>query len=149
MINTWGMMRLVVDLLPGKQGSRSLLVNGFEAISVLVTQLYPTLFNPCQALLSIGFSRQEYWSGLPFPSPGYLPIPGIEPGCPASQVDSLPSEPPRRLTMLLGGLPIRAPGVCLCACLVNILAITLMFIPFSDKTELGRRDKVIDSRTKI
>lgn len=47
------------------------------------------------------------------------------------------------------GLPIRAPGVCLCACLVDILAITLMLIPFSDKTELGRRDKVIDSRTKI
>ena len=73
MINTWGMMRLVVDLLPGKQGFRSRLVNGFDAISVLVTQLYPTLFNPCQALLSIGFSRQEYWSGLPFPSP-LLPL---------------------------------------------------------------------------
>ena len=79
MINTWGMMRLVVDLLPGKQGFRSRLVNGFDAISVLVTQLYPTLFNPCQALLSIGFSRQEYWSGLPFPSPGDLLDLGIEP----------------------------------------------------------------------
>ena len=40
------------------------------------------------------FSRQEYWSGLPFPSPGDLPDPGIEPGSPALQVDSLPSEPP-------------------------------------------------------
>ena len=39
------------------------------------------------------FSRQEYWSGLPFPSPD-LPDPGIEPGSPALQVDSLPSEPP-------------------------------------------------------
>ena len=40
------------------------------------------------------FSRQEYWSGLPFPSPGYLPNPGIEPGSPALQADALPSEPP-------------------------------------------------------
>ena len=40
------------------------------------------------------FSRQEYWSGLLFPSPGGLPDPGIEPQCPALQADSLPSEPP-------------------------------------------------------
>ena len=39
------------------------------------------------------FSRQEYWSGLPFPSPGDLPDPGIRPGYPALQADSLPSEP--------------------------------------------------------
>ena len=43
---------------------------------------------------SMGFSRQEYWSGLPFPSPGDLPNPGIEPGSPALQADALPSEPP-------------------------------------------------------
>ena len=42
-----------------------------------------------------GFSRQEYWStGLPFPSPGDLPNPGIKPGSPALQTDALPSEPP-------------------------------------------------------
>ena len=46
-----------------------------------------------QAPLSIGFSRQEYCSGLPFPSPGDLPDPGIELGSPALQADSLPSEP--------------------------------------------------------
>ena len=46
-----------------------------------------------QAPLSMEFSRQEYWSGLPFPSPGDLPTPGIEPGSPALQADSLPSEP--------------------------------------------------------
>ena len=40
------------------------------------------------------FSREEYWSGLPFPSPGDLPNPGIEPGFPALQADALPSEPP-------------------------------------------------------
>ena len=42
----------------------------------------------------MGFPRQEYWSGLPFPSPGDLPNPGIKPGSPALQEDSLPSEPP-------------------------------------------------------
>ena len=47
-----------------------------------------------QAPPSMGFSRQEYWSGLPFPSPGDLPNPGIEPGSPALQTDTLPSEPP-------------------------------------------------------
>ena len=47
-----------------------------------------------QAPQSMEFSRQEYWSGLPFPSPGDLPNPGIEPGSPALQADALPSEPP-------------------------------------------------------
>ena len=50
-----------------------------------------------QALLSMGFSRQEYWSGLPFPSPGDLPNPGMEPGSPALQADALSSEPTREL----------------------------------------------------
>ena len=44
-----------------------------------------------QAPLSMGFSRQAYWSGLPFPSPGDLPDPGIEPRSPALQADSLPT----------------------------------------------------------
>ena len=48
----------------------------------------------CQAPLFMGFSRQEYWSGWPFPSSGDLPDPGIEPGSPTLQADSLPSEPP-------------------------------------------------------
>ena len=47
-----------------------------------------------QAPPSVGFSRQEYWSGLPFPSPGDLPDPGIESRSPASQIGSLPSKPP-------------------------------------------------------
>ena len=49
---------------------------------------------PRQAPLSLGFSRQEYWSGLPFPYPGDLPDPGIEAESPALQADSLPSAPP-------------------------------------------------------
>ena len=58
-------------------------------------QLFATLWTvACQASLSIGFSRQEYWSGLPFPSPGNLPDPGVEPRSPVLQVDSLPSDPP-------------------------------------------------------
>ena len=64
----------------------------------LVAKSCQTLVTPWtvarQAPLSVGFSRQEYWSGLPFPSPGDLPDPGIEPGSPALQADSLPSEPP-------------------------------------------------------
>ena len=47
-----------------------------------------------QVPLSMGFSREEYWSGLPFPSPGDLPNPGIAPRSPVLQEDSLPSEPP-------------------------------------------------------
>ena len=46
-----------------------------------------------QAPVFMEFSRQEYWSGLPFPSPGDLPDPGIEPGSPALEADALPSEP--------------------------------------------------------
>ena len=49
----------------------------------------------------MGFSRQEYWSGVPFPSPGDLPDPGIEPRSPVLQADALPSEPP--------GKPKRSP----------------------------------------
>ena len=44
----------------------------------------------CQVPLTVGFPRQEYWSGLPFPSPGNLPYPEIEPTSPAWQVNSLP-----------------------------------------------------------
>ena len=48
----------------------------------------------------MGFSRQEYWSGLPFPSPGDLPDPGIEPGSPTSEADALTSEPPGKILFL-------------------------------------------------
>ena len=58
-------------------------------------QLFVTLWTiDHQAHLSMEFSRQEYWSGLPFPSPGDLPDPGIEPGSLALQADSLLTEPP-------------------------------------------------------
>ena len=67
-----------------------------------VAQLRPTLSDPMdQAPPSMGFSRQEHWSGLPFPSPGDLSDPGIEPRSPTSQADSLPSEPPGKPNSLL------------------------------------------------
>ena len=62
----------------------------------LVAKSCPTLVTPWtvahQAPLSMRFSRREYWSGWPFPSPGDLPNPGIELGSPALQADSLPAE---------------------------------------------------------
>ena len=70
-------------------------------VVVKVSQSCPTLATLWnvghQVPLSMGFSRQEYWSGLPFPSPGDLPHPGIEPMSPALQADSLLTE--------LGGNP--------------------------------------------
>ena len=54
-----------------------------------------------QAPLSVEFCRQEYWSGWPFPSPGDLPNPEIEPRSPTLKVDSLPSEPPGKPILLL------------------------------------------------
>ena len=62
-----------------------------------VAQSCPTLCDPMNCSLpaspSMRFSRQGYWSGLPFPSPGDLLNPGIEPGSPALQADALPSGP--------------------------------------------------------
>ena len=67
----------------------------------------------CQTPPSMGFSRQEYWSGLPFPSPGDLLDPGIEPQSPTLQADSLLSEPP--------GNPFIAPSPThVCACVLHI-----------------------------
>ena len=67
-------------------------LNSVEVLLGLVTKSCPTLATTwtvaCQAPLSMGFSRQEYWSGLPLPSLEDLPDPGIEPGSPALQEDS-------------------------------------------------------------
>ena len=59
-----------------------------------VRPLLPHRLWPARLLCPWDFSRQEYWSGLPFPSPGDLPIPGLEPWSPALQADSLPTEIP-------------------------------------------------------
>ena len=66
-----------------------------EVNSLSRDQLFGTQWTVAyQAPPSMGFSRQEYWSGLPFPSPGDLPNPGIKPGSPALQADTLTSELP-------------------------------------------------------
>ena len=75
-------------------------------VKVKVTHLCPTLcdsidYIACQAPLSMEFSTQEYWSGLPFPSPGDLPNPGIEPWSPSLQADSLLSEPSEKTINIL------------------------------------------------
>ena len=72
--------------------------NRKSKVKVLVTQSHLTLAIPwtvaCQAPLSMGFSSQEYWSGLHSLLHGIFPIQGIEPRSPALQADSLPPEPP-------------------------------------------------------
>ena len=68
----------------------------------------------CQAPLPMGFSRQEYWSGLPFPSPGDLPNPGIKPGSPELQSGSLPSEPPAKLLQVYSWVIFTYPHFLLC-----------------------------------
>ena len=64
--------------------------------SVVSSSLWPLWTVAYQDSPFTGFSRQEYWGGLPFPSPGDLPNPGIEPGSPALQADALPAEPPAK-----------------------------------------------------
>ena len=87
-----------------------------------VTESYPTLCDTWtvahQAPLSMGFSRQEYWSGLPFPFPGDLPDPGIELRSLALQADALTSEPPRK--------PCFTTQNCI------VIIILVFFISFSD-----------------
>ena len=73
-----------------------LLLSRFSRVQLLATPW--TAAN--QAPLSMGFSRDEYWSRLLFPSPGDLPDPGIEPGSPALQADALPSELPGKPKMI-------------------------------------------------
>ena len=67
--------------------------------SVVSDSATPMDYIACQAPLSMGFSRQEYWSGLPFPPPGDLPDPGIKPGSPVLQADSLSTKPPGKLLL--------------------------------------------------
>ena len=85
-------------------------------LCVLVTQSCPALGNPidCGPPGSMEFSRQEYWSGLPFSSPGDLPDPGIEPWSPALQADSLLSELPGKpfLTFKQGLTGAASQGCC-------------------------------------
>ena len=85
-----------------------------------------------QALPSMGFSRQEYWSGLPFLLPGDLPDPGIEPWSPALQADALTSEPPGKPQDNLNS-PYSTPAVVNCSCRLityYIIYLYLLFITY-------------------
>ena len=66
-----------------------------------------------QVLYPWDFSSRKYWTGLPFPPPGHLPYPGIEPGSPALQADPLPSEPPGKPSRFINDsyseLPFQSP----------------------------------------
>ena len=70
---------------------------------------------------NMGFSRQEYWSGLSFPSPGDLPDPGIEPKSPALQTDALPSEPPGSRWLFPTPRDLPNPGIEPALCLPFLL----------------------------
>ena len=71
--------------------------------SLSSVRLFATLWTVAyQAPPSMGFSRQEYWSGVPFPSSGDLPNPEVKPGSLALQADSLPSEPPGNVGVCAG-----------------------------------------------
>ena len=76
-----------------------------------------------RALPFMGFSRQEYWSGLPFPFPGDLPNPGIKPGSPALQADALPSEPHRSLQDIKNSSLYYTVGPCQLSILSGVVCI--------------------------
>ena len=77
----------------------------------------------CQAPPSMGFSRQEYWSGVPFPSPGDLPNPGMEPGSPALQAGSLLSELPGKPYFQFMRIHLKSP-------LPSLLILSFFSVPF-------------------
>ena len=87
--------------LKGSSGSICYRIKGGKSLSHVWPFATPWAV-AYQAPLSMEFSRQEYWSELPFPSPGDLPDPGIEPGSPTLQADALPSEPPGKPCYRLG-----------------------------------------------
>ena len=68
-----------------------------QSLQLCLTLCDPMDCSPPGSSVCVGFSRQEYWSGLPFPSPGDLPNSGIEPASPVLQVEYLSTEPPEKL----------------------------------------------------
>ena len=104
---------------------------------MLVAQSCLTLCNPmdcsCKASVPMELSMQESWSRLPFPPPGDLSDPGIEPRSPALQADSLPSEPlgnPQITQNVYINTKIYIHIVCTCVCKhINFFSVTLNFSP--------------------
>ena len=91
-------MKRWVYLIRSISGLVNRIVKSLSRVRIFVT-LWTVAY---QASPSMGFSRQEYWSGLPFPSPGDFPDPGIEPRSPALEADALTSEPPGKPTSSIG-----------------------------------------------
>ena len=83
------MEKMAVHMEPQKTLNSQVKVKSLSRVRLFATPWMVAY----QAPRSMGFFRQEYWSGLPFPSPGDLPNPGIEPGSPVLQTDALLSEP--------------------------------------------------------
>ena len=78
-----------------------------STLSLSHVQFFVTPWNVSpQAFLSMGFFRQGYWNGMPLPSPGALPNPGIEPGSPTLQAHSLTSEPPVKSNPIFSPIPV-------------------------------------------
>ena len=104
--NSWSLLKLmsIESVMPSNHlilfHPLLLLPSSFPSIKVKVKSLRVVSDSATpwtvayQACPSMRFSRQEYWIGLPFPSPGDLPNPGIEPGSPTLEADALTSEPP-------------------------------------------------------
>ena len=117
-------------------------------MKVLVAQLCPNLCNSWTAAhlapLSMGFSRQENWSGLPFPAPGDLSDPGIKPGSPALQADSLLTELPGKPRYYSGSNhSFTTPGwVVSCVlwpCICHLSSYSLSFLTWKMVTALWHR----------
>ena len=95
---------LSVPVSPTQRDAAMMLYDALSG-SVVSNSLWPDGLWPTRLLCPWGFSRQEYWSGLPCPPPGGLPNSGIEPRSPTLQVVSLPSEPPGKpMNIGLGSL---------------------------------------------
>ena len=95
----WRTAGLTLGTARGLQEIKTPLLKWREGKSLSCVRLIATPWTIAYKVpLSMEFSRQEYWSGLPFPSPGDLPDPGIEPGSSALQAETLPSEPPEKIS---------------------------------------------------
>ena len=101
-------MNLQVNLTPFRN-----IQNKNEFAQSCPTLCVPMDYSPTRLLRLWDFSRQESWSGLPFPSPGDLPNPGIDPPSPALQADDLPSEPPGKTLLKI---KVKVAQSCLSLC---------------------------------
>ena len=112
--------------------------------SVVSDSWRPHALQPARLLCPQRFSRQEYWSGLPCPSPRDLPNPGIEPRSPTLQMDSLPSEPQEKPTDIFKYVTIKFNVTYLNFCflfwgfLLTIIFLSLEISPFLSSTVLTR-----------